>query len=63
MSEPTKNEAMQEAGFNFGDLIEELQNKFHSLPAPESEELKWIHVETAKKICGDLKEIIAYLSK
>jgi len=54
---------MSDQGMIFGDLIEQLQAKFYDLPAPESDELKWIHVETAKKINGDLKEIIAYLSK
>jgi len=63
MNEPTKDEIMSDQGMIFGELIEQLQNKFHSLPAPETDELKWIHVETAKKINGDLKEIIEYLSK
>lgn len=58
-----KDEQMSDQGIQFGDLIEELQNAFYAMPAPESDNLAWSHVETAKKINVDLKELIAFLSK
>lgn len=58
-----KHEQMSEQGIAFGDLIEELQNLFFDMPAPESDNLAWSHVESAKKINADLKELIAFLSK
>jgi len=45
-----KHEQMSEQGIAFGDLIEELQNAFFDMPAPESDNLAWSHVESAKKI-------------
>ena len=58
-----KHEQMSDQGIAFGDLIEELQNAFFDMPAPESDNLAWSHVESAKKINADLKELIAFLSK
>ena len=58
-----KDEAMREQGIQFGDNIEELQRLFYEMPAPESDNLAWSHVESAKKINADLKELIAFLSK
>jgi hypothetical protein len=58
-----KHEQMSEQGIAFGDLIEELQRLFFDMPAPESDNLAWSHVESAKKINADLKELIAFLSK
>ena len=58
-----KHDQMSEQGIAFGDLIEELQNLFFDMPAPESDNLAWSHVESAKKINADLKELIAFLSK
>ena len=58
-----KHEQMSDQGIQFGDLIEELQNAFFDMPAPESDDLQWGHVESAKKINADLKELIAFLSK
>jgi len=59
----TKDEAMSEQGMIFADLLDELQMRFHAMPAPETNALQWGHVESAKKINADLKELIAFLSK
>lgn len=58
-----KHEQMSDQGMIFSDLIEELEDRFHDFPAPESDNLQWSHVESAKKINADLKELIAFLSK
>lgn len=58
-----KDEQMSDQGMIFADLMEELQDRFHAMPAPESDDLAWSHVESAKKINADLKELIAFLSK
>ncbi len=58
-----KHDQMSEQGIQFGDNIEELQNAFFDMPAPESDNLAWSHVESAKKINADLKELIDFLSK
>jgi len=57
-----KNEAMSEQGMIFADQLEELQRLFCDMPAPESESLAWSHVESAKKINADLKELIQFLT-
>ena len=57
-----KDEKMSEQGIQFGDLIEELQRLFFDMPAPESDNLAWSHVESAKKINADLRELIKFLT-
>lgn len=58
-----KDEQMSYQGMIFEDLIEDLRHAFYAMPAPESDNLAWSHVESAKKINADLKELIAFLSK
>lgn len=58
-----KDEQMSDQGMIFADLMEELQDRFHAMPAPESDSLTWGHVESAKKINADLKELLRFLSK
>jgi len=53
---------MSEQGIIFGDLIEELQNAFYDMPAPESDNMAWSHIESAKKINADLRELIEFLT-
>ena len=57
-----KHEAMAEQGIIFGDLLEHLTCLFYDMPAPESDGLQWSHVESAKKVNSDLKEIIEFLT-
>lgn len=57
-----KDEQMSEQGMIFADLIEELQDRFHAMPAPESDDLQWSHVESAKKINADLRELVKFLT-
>jgi hypothetical protein len=57
-----KHEQMSDQGIQFGDLIEELQRLFFDMPAPESDNLAWSHVESAKKINADLRELIKFLT-
>ena len=57
-----KHEAMSEQGMIFADQLEELQRLFHDMPAPESDSLQWGHVESAKKINQDMKELIEFLT-
>lgn len=57
-----KDEAMSEQGMIFADLLDELQMRFHAMPAPESDNLAWGHIESAKKINADLRELIEFLT-
>lgn len=57
-----KHEQMSDQGIQFGDLIEELQNAFYAMPAPESDDMAWSHVESAKKINADLRELVKFLT-
>jgi len=57
-----KDEQMSDQGIQFGDNIEELQRLFFDMPAPESDDLAWSHVERAKKINADLRELIEFLT-
>lgn len=58
----TKDEAMSDQGMIFADLLDELQMRFHAMPAPETNALQWSHVESAKKINADLRELIEFLT-
>ena len=57
-----KDEAMSDQGIIFGDLLDELKNLFYDMPAPESDSLQWSHVESARKVNQDLKELIEFLT-
>lgn len=57
-----KHSTMSEQGIIFGDLLDELKSLFYDMPAPESDGLEWGHVEAAKKINADLKELIEFLT-
>jgi len=57
-----KNEAMSEQGMIFADQLEELQRLFCDMPAPLSDSLQWGHVESAKKVNQELKELIQFLT-
>jgi len=57
-----KHSTMSEQGIIFGDLLDELRNAFYDMPAPDSESLAWAHVESAKKINAELKELIQFLT-
>jgi len=61
MNTPDKHESMSEQAAIFAELFEDLQNAFYDMPAPESESLEWGHVENAKKVNADLKEILEFL--
>ena len=47
----------------FRSLVKQIETEFYSLPAPESEYLKWSHVGSAEHVNKELSEILQFLTR
>lgn len=58
MKAETKHEAMTRLAGEFSQLLRDIDERFHDLPAPETDSLTWAHVGIAGQICDKLQETL-----
>ena len=61
MKAETKHEAMSRLADEFNQLLRNIDDAFHDLPAPETEALTWAHVGTAGHVVDELQNVLTIL--
>ena len=55
--------AMTAQEAKFRSLVKQIETAFYDLPAPESEYLKWGHVNSAEYVNKELSDILQFLTR